>query len=233
MNIIETLKSTLPKYNTIQPSTGEIVTFRPFTVKEEKILLIANQTGSYEDFLSTLTEVIDNCFELKKPSNKLPLFDIEFFFLKLRAKSVSEIVEPIIVCPITNEKIKFKIDLDQIQPTINKDHKKEIQVSPNIIVKMKYPTISSSISKSGESLDYYDLIINCIESIQTPNELFESGISSRETINEFVDLLTKEQFLKIVEFFKTMPQIQHEVEYMTSDKTKRSLILKGLRDFFQ
>jgi hypothetical protein len=121
-DLLEKMKKTLPKYNITQPSTGKKISFRPFTVKEEKILLMSSQTGSYEDFLTTLSDIIDDCFSLKISSKKLPLFDIEYFFINLRSKSVGELIEPSITCPYTKEVIKLKINLDEINPIHEATH---------------------------------------------------------------------------------------------------------------
>lgn len=231
-NVIDLMKKTLPKYNTIQPSTGKNVSFRPFTVREEKVLLMANTTGNYEDFLRTLADVIDSCFDLKTPALKLPLFDIEYFFIKLRSKSVSEIVEPRVICPVTNKEIDVTLNLDTIEPTYSSNHSKEIKLSPSIILRMKYPTLENLITNNGKNYDYYDLILECIEQIETNDEVVEAKNSSIESIKEFVDLLTKEQFVKIIDFFKTMPQIQTDVKY-SIDNEERTLTLKGMQDFFR
>jgi hypothetical protein len=223
----------MPRYNIIQPSTGKMITFKPFTVKEEKTLLIANQTGSYEDFLSTLADIIDNCFDLPTPSKKLPLFDIEYFFLKLRSKSVGEVVEPVIICPETKESIKINLNIDEIEPIFEAFHSNEFKISNEILVKMKYPSLESLINNKNKDLDYFDLLIDSIYSIQTPNELIEASTVSQEYLKEFVELLTSAQYKKLIDFFKTSPRLETEVKYTTSDGTDRVLMLKGLRDFFQ
>jgi hypothetical protein len=231
--ILDNMKNCLPRYNTQQPSTGLIVTYRPFTVKEEKTLLMANQTGSYEDFLSTLCEVIDNCFELPISAKKLPVFDVEFFFLKLRSKSVSELVEPTITCPHTKEKINISINLEDIQPSFDPNHSKDIFINSNILVKMNYPSIENIIKRNNTNTDYFDLMVECIKSIETSTSIQESGTASIEEMKEFIELLTTEQYKKLINFFKTCPKLELKVKYTTSDKIDREIVLKGLRDFFQ
>ena len=231
--LLNTMRQAMPKYNIIQPSTGKMITFRPFTVKEEKTLLIANQTGSYEDFLSTLSDIIDSCFELNSPSKKLPLFDIEYFFLKLRSKSVGEIIEPLVICPETKESVKINLNIDEIEPIFDSSHSKEFKISKDIMVNMKYPSLESLIKNKNKDLDYFDLLIESIQSIQTPDELIEASTVSTEYIQEFVELLTSEQYKKLIDFFKTSPRLETEVKYTTSDGIERVLLLKGLRDFFQ
>lgn len=231
--LLDSMRNSLPRYNLIHPSTGKVVTYRPFTVKEEKTLLMANQTGSYEDFLSTLAEIIDNCFELPVPSKKLPIFDIEYFFLKLRCKSVGEIIEPTITCPVTNEKIKLILNIEEIEPITDPTHSKEIEIGPRLIVKMKYPSLENLIKRTSSKIDYFDLLLECISTIQTKDELIEASTSSRLELEEFIELLTSDQYKKLISFFKTSPKLEKEIKYTTKDDIQRVIILRGLRDFFQ
>jgi len=217
----------------VQPSTGKLVTFRPFTVREEKALVIANQTGSYEDFLSTLSDIIDNCFNLTVSAKKLPIFDVEFFFLKLRSKSVGEIIEPTITCPATQEKIKILVNLDAVEPITTPSHSKEILIASNILVKMNYPSLENLIKRSNVKTDYFDLLLECIQSIETNTQIIETGTASIEEMKEFIELLTSEQYKKLIDFFKTCPRLEQNISYTTSDGTTREIVLKGLRDFFQ
>jgi len=229
--LLKQLQSALPTYSVVLPSTKKKLKFRPFTVKEEKVLLIANSTASYEEMLSTLTKVIDSCFELDRPSSEYPFFDVEYLFLKLRSKSVNETVELTFVCPETKEKITKEINLDDIEPLYSQDHKSEILIDSSIKVKMRYPSLDDIID--NENLDYYNLLLTCIESIETKDELIIAKEYSKENLTEIVDSLTKTQFNKLIEFFKTMPRIETEVEYQTSDGVSRKIKLKGIRDFFQ
>jgi hypothetical protein len=233
-NIIDTMIKSLPKYKTTLPSSQKTVSYRPFTVREEKMLHIVSETGNYEDLLLTISSIIDSCFDLKYESKTLPMFDIEYLFLKLRSKSISEVATPIIVCPETQEKIKITLNLEEIEPIYNKEHLNEIKVNSNIIVKMKYPSLEYFIDKRDNSkIDYYELVIDCIESIQTKDELILVKDASREEISNFVDLLKNEEFAKLINFFKTMPKLQKVIRYKTTDGIDREIILKGIKDFFQ
>lgn len=231
--ILSKMKASLPRYGLTQPSTGKTVSFRPFTVREEKTLIIANQTGSYEDFLITLSEIINECFDLPQDAKKLPIFDIEYFFIKIRSKSIGEMVEPIIKCPITNEEIKLSVNLDEIEPVFNSTHSKEIKLSNNILVKMKYPSLNDLIERKNSKIDYFDLLVDCIESIETDSEIVEAQNESKTSIINFIELLTDEQYKKLISFFKTTPKLEKEVSYITTDNNERKLTLRGLRDFFQ
>lgn len=230
-NLINMLKTTLPKYVTEQPSTRKKIKFRPFTVREEKILLMSNQTGTYEDFLFTLSDVINNCFELNVDSKKLPIFDIEYFFLVLRSKSIGEIIEPTIICPVTQEKINLTINLDDIKPIHDNTHSKEFTINNEIKITMRYPSLEYMALEKPQ--DYYEILIDCIDKIETKDEIIEYTNTSRDILKEFVDNLTQIQFQKMIDFLKTMPKLEKEVKYKTSDGNERSLTLKGLQDFFQ
>lgn len=231
-SLIDNMIKSLPKYKLKQPSNKKTIMFRPFVVKEEKTLYISNETGTHEDFLATLGNIIDSCFELKTEAKNLPIFDIEYFFLKLRCKSLGEIANPTIICPYTGEKIKVEINLDEIEPVYSKDHTTEIVLDSSIKIKMKYPTLDYFIEAERNFKDYYELIIDCIESIETKEEIIESKNTSREQIQEFVDVMRKEQFEKLISFIKTMPRIEKKLQYKTSDGETREIILKGLKDFF-
>jgi hypothetical protein len=231
-SLIDNMIRSLPKYNVKQPSTKKTITFRPFVVREEKTLYMSNETGTHEDFLSTLGNVIDSCFELKTEAKNLPIFDIEYFFLKLRCKSLGEFANPTIICPYTGEKIKIELNLDEIEPSYSKDHTNEIKLDGSIKIKMKYPTLEYFIEAERNIKDYYELIIDCIESIETKDELIESKNTSRDQIQEFVDVLKKDQFEKLISFIKTMPRIEKKIEYTTTDGKTREILLKGIKDFF-
>lgn len=229
--LLKHLQSSLPKYSTILPSSKQKVKFRPFTVKEEKTLLISHTTALYEEMLHTISDVIDSCFDLKISSKELPFFDLEYLFLKLRSKSINEIVDLTFVCPETKEKITQEVNLESIDPVYDENHSQQIILDGNIKVKMRYPTLEDIINNNN--LDYYNLLVTCIESIETKDELINSKDYSKQNMEELVNSLTRNQFNKIIEFFKTMPRIETTINYTTKDGTERSITLKGIRDFFQ
>jgi hypothetical protein len=234
MKLVDLIQSTLPKYSDTIPSTNKKIWFRPFIVKEEKILLIVQETGSEKEILSAIKEIVQNCFSIADAGD-IPIFDLEYLFLKLRSKSVSELVEPILICPETGEKIKLSIDLSKIKVKTFKKHTNQIKINDEILISMKYPTLNMFIEKETSDMslmDFYELAMNCIDYIETPSERIECSSKDKLEIKEFVDNLTKDQFDKIIEFFATMPRIEQEAEYQTSDKVKRKVVLRGIRDFF-
>lgn len=236
--IISNLKKSLPRYNTKQPSTEKLLTYRPFTVKEEKALLLSKNTGSYSDFLSTIANVVEECYSDNNiNAKKMSIFDVEYLFLKLREKSVSEIVNVSFTCPYTKEKIKnVEIRLDKIE--IKKiDNPKQIKLADNLVLNMRYPTfeflIESTQSSSDGNVDLFDMVLHSIESIQTPDEIITSKDLTKENLNEFIDNLTRQQYEKILDFHTKIPKIEYEIKYITQDAVVRSIVFKGLRDFFR
>ena len=236
-DILTSLQNSYPKYNIKQPSTNKNLSYRPFTVKEEKSLLLSKDTGLYPDFLTTITDIVDNCFsdnQVKINSKRLPIFDVEYMFLKIREKSVSENITVTFTCPETKEKIKVDIFIPNIKVETS-DQNKNIKLSDNLIVNMRYPTFEyllehGSISPEG-NIDLFDMVLSSIESIQTKDGLI--GDLSREVLNEFINNLTKQQYQEILNFFVKMPKVEHTVPYLTSDGVQRKITFRGIRDFFR
>jgi hypothetical protein len=237
-DIITILKSSYPKYNTKQPSTNKTLNYRPFTVREERALLLSKDTGRYSDFLSTITEIVDQCFSdnpVKINSRKLPIFDVEYMFLKIRQKSVSEVIKVSFVCPETKEKINIEINIEDIEVNTSPENNKNIKLSNDLIVNMKYPPfeylIENSFKNDEGNIDLFDMVLSSIESIQTKDQLIQD--IPKETINEFIEGLTKQQYQKILNFFVKIPKLEHSVPYKTSDGVERKITFRGIKDFFR
>ena len=226
-----------PKYEITIPSTGKATRFRPFLVKEEKILLIAQSTQSKKDIMLAIKDIIESCVEGISNAGDLPIFDIEYIFMKLRAKSVGEVVQPIIVCPETGEKVTLDVNIDELELKKSKAHKKTIKLDKGLVVKMKYPSINI-LEKFGGDIDttntpeFYDMILHCIESIETPEVKVKQDEVQIEELKEFVDSMTKQQFDMILNFFVTAPRLESVVDYETEDGQSRKVTLSGLGDFF-
>jgi hypothetical protein len=235
MSLSDILKSTTPKYHDIVPSTGKKIWYRPFLVKEEKILLIAQEMGGDGGIMKAVKEVVESCFEGLGDASKIPIFDLEYLFIKLRAKSVQEIAIPILICPVTSEEIQLKINLQEIKVVEDKKHSNKIKLSDDIVIGMKYPSISIFLENNIESMelmDFYELAINCIDYIETKEEKIDCSSIEKNELKEFVDNMTKQQFDKIIDFFATMPKLEKTVNYKTSDGEDRSIVLRGIKDFF-
>jgi hypothetical protein len=235
MNPVDLLKSNTPKYQETIPSSNKQVWFRPFYVKEEKILLIAQETGQEKEMLRAIANVVESCYEDIVDATKIPLFDLEYLFIKLRSKSVDEVATPVLICPVTEEKITLRVDLDNLEVIKGKNHTTKIKLSDNVLVQMKYPSLSLFISNDLENMelsDVYELALKCIDYIETNDERIDSKNMDNQQMKDFIDNMTKKQFDKIIDFFATMPRIEKTVNYTTSDKEKRSIVLRGIKDFF-
>lgn len=229
-----------PKYKLTIPSTGKTVTYRPFLVKEEKALLIAQQSEDSDTMIETLKTVIEACVSEKIKADELALFDIEYIFTQLRAKSVGETVDLILKCDTcTDEKasVMYTLDLTKIKVDISKDHQKTIPLFNDVGVIMKYPSLDilSKIEKleSSDIDTVFDIVCSCIDVIYNSDEMFYSKDQKPQEIREFVNNLTQDQFLNIQKFFDTMPKLEETVKYKCPMCGKEHIkLIRGLDSFF-
>lgn len=228
MNIKDAIKNTLPRYECELPVTKVKSKFRPFLVKEEKKLLILEETATQSEIYNGIIEVLNSCFDDQIDFSSVPLFEVEYCFLKLRSKSVGELINPKIVCPITGESHTVTLDLNQINLNI-KNVDKIIRLTDSLTLAMKYPTIKELID---ENTDVNNLIVNCIDYFEDNNQRIEKSTFKHDELMEFLDNTTSDQYRQIVEFFENMPSLEIKVEYMTSDGTVREMVLRGIKDFF-
>lgn len=213
----------LPKQNIIRyeltiPSTGKVVKFRPFTVREEKSLLIANQSENLQTMVETLKAVITECVEGVEVE-KLATFDLEFIMVSIRAKSVGENVRLEFECEADSSHPAIIMDLDLTKMSVKTDpiHTKKIPLFDDVGVVMKYPDISmmeTMVDIESNPLEVFEMIKKCIDYIYDSEEVFHAKDQTAAEIEEFVEGLTKEQFDRIGKFFTTMPKFVHEVDYI-------------------
>jgi len=232
----------LPKLNTQTfelnvPSTDEKIKFRPFLVKEEKVLLQAQQSEKPEEMANALVQVIKNCTFDKLKADNLPSFDIEYIFLKIRSKSVGEKVDLMITCPDDNEtKVKHTVDLSKVEVEVDDDHNNTIKLTDTVSVVMSYPTVKTFQGANLASMSA-DEIVNltgrCIHQIIDGVETHERADIEEKDMNEFLENLTQGQFAEMQKFFTTMPRLKHEVK-VTNPKTKKkgTVTLVGMQSFF-
>lgn len=215
-------------------SIDKPVKFRPFTVKEEKILLIAEESKEDSDILLAIKQVINNCCLSEIDVGRLPLFDIEYFFLQLRCKSVNNL-STVRFRDSDDEIIRdFEIDLDTIKPSIDPNHSSVIKLNEKITVKFKYPSIdmATKISK----IDRYsniEYLAECLDKIYEEDEVYEAENFKFEERLEFINNLTNKMFEKIIStFIDTMPKLVHRLEYVNNKGEKKTINLEGYRSFF-
>jgi hypothetical protein len=234
-------KIATPSYELELPSTGETVQFRPFLVKEEKLLVIALESEDTKQITTAIKTVIKNCILTKNIKvENLPTFDIEYLFLNIRGKSVGEQIEVNIICPDDNvTQVPVKIDIDSIKVQKNEEHTNQIRVDKSIMMEMKYPSLDQFIKSNFDftnenAMDQsFDLIASCVGKIYTEEEVWTSSDVSKKELSEFLDQMNSTQFKEIEKFFETMPKLSHKI-MVTNPKTnvESEVIMEGLASFF-
>jgi hypothetical protein len=233
-------KINTPTYELEIPSTNKKIKYRPFLVKEEKILIIAMESEDPKQITDAIKTVITNCVITKGIKvDDLSTFDIEYLFLNIRGKSVGETVEVLITCPDDNiTQVPVSINLDDIKVEVNKDHSKDIKLDENTSIRMKYPSMLEFVRNnfgSGDVTvdDSFDLISSCIEQIYTEEESWTSSDFTKNELLEFIEQLNSKQFKQIEKFFETMPKLSHTVKIKNPETGVESeVILEGLTSFF-
>ena len=232
-------KLTTPTYELEVPSTDEKVKYRPFLVREEKILLIALESGEPEDIINAVKDIVTECTFGKVDLGKLPMFDVEYIFLNIRAKSVGEVSTLRLLCPDDGETYaNVDIDLSEIMVQVEKEHNPKIELTKEMGMIMGYPNIDSMTGTGITEINatnMLDVISSCILQIydKKGEEVYETKDQTKKEISEFIESLNTQQFQKVQQFFDTMPKLKHAVE-LENPKTgvKSKIVLQGLNDFF-
>tara|TARA_B100000925_G_scaffold83030_1_gene59133 strand:+ start:867 stop:1586 length:720 start_codon:yes stop_codon:yes gene_type:complete len=234
-------KIVTPRYELELPSTEEKITYRPFLVKEEKVLVIALESEDTKQITNAIKTVIQSCIITKGIKvEKLPTFDIEYLFLNIRGKSVGEEIEVNIICPDDKEtQVPVTIDLDDIQIQRNDNHTNQIKIDPKIMMEMKYPSLDQFIQNNFDFSDKnamdqsFELIASCIDKIYTEEEVWAAADCSKKEIKEFVESMNSTQFKDIEKFFETMPKLSHSITVTNPNtKVESVVVLEGLSSFF-
>jgi hypothetical protein len=231
----------VPTYELTLPSEDKKIKFRPFLVKEEKILFIALETGDNKQMVDALKEVINACtFDVLKV-DQLPIFDVEYIFLNIRAKSVSEIAKFKTICPDDGKTYaETEVDLTKVEVQVDDDHTNRVIVDDkrNLGMVLKYPTLKNyDIGKGIETLEIekvFNILVDCIDHIFEGEKIYPAKDSSKQELKEFIEMMPQESFSKIKKFFETMPRLKHEVEVINPKTNVTSKVtLTGIADFFE
>jgi len=232
-------KINAPEYRLVVPSSDEEIKYRPFLVKEEKLLLIAQETGDEKEIYNSIKNLVETCCFGKVDVTKMPLFDLEYIFLNIRAKSVGEVSSLEIVCPDDEEtKVKVDIDLTKIEVHMDETHDARIQLTDDIGILMSYPHLGSLAAMDAKDAgvqmeNLFQMIYDCMYQIWQGEETFDAMDYSIKEKKEFVESLNHEQFEKIQNFFQTMPTVKHEIEVENPNtKVKSTVTLQGMNSFF-
>ena len=234
-------KIATPTYELELPSTGKTIQYRPFLVKEEKVLVIALESEDNKQITTAIKTVLRNCVLTKGIKVEfLPTFDIEYLFLNIRGKSVGEDLEVNIICPDDEEtQVPVTINLDDIKIQKDENHTNRIKLDDSIMMEMKYPSLDQFIKSNFDFNDEnamnqsFELIAASIDKIYTEDEVWATADCTKKEVKEFLDSMNSTQFKEIESFFETMPKLSHSIS-VTNPKTKvkSDVVLEGLASFF-
>ena len=232
-------KIVTPSYELTLPSNGKKISYRPFLVKEEKILILAIESDSLKEISRSIKDILKNCILTKGVKvDELPTFDIEYLFLNIRSRSIGESIELVVTCPDDGEtKVNTTIYIDEIEVKKNKEHSTDIKIDDTYTMRMKYPSLDEFIDENfnfeGQSDNSFDIIASCIDMVFSEEEAWEAKDCTKKELIEFVEQLNSSQFKEIEKFFDTMPQLSHEIEVVNpKTKVKSTVTLEGLASFF-
>lgn len=230
-----------PTYELELPSNGKTIKYRPFLVKEEKLLVLALESEDIKEISNAIKAVLKNCIQTRGVKvEALPTFDIEYLFLNIRAKSVGEEIEVNITAPDDNQtQISVKINVDDIKVVKDKSHNKTIKLDDNLMMDMKYPSLDQFIKNNfdfsgNSSLDQsFELISSCVDKIYNSEEVWVAEDVTQKEIIEFLEQMNSLQFKQVEEFFLTMPKLSHEIKLKNPNtKVESTVVLEGLNSFF-
>ena len=232
-------KIDVPIYELTVPSTDEKIKYRPFLVKEEKLLLIAMESGENSDILRAVKDIVDACTFNKMKIGNMPMFDVEYIFLQIRAKAVGEVSTLRILCRDDMKTYaKVEVDLNEIEVRVTDAHTNKIELSDEMGVIMKYPTVDSFVENKIDDIspaNMLDVIVTCIDKIydKKGEEVFDAKDSTKRELVDFVEQMNTTQFADVQKFFDTMPSLTHEITVKNPKTKKESKVtLNGLNDFF-
>ena len=233
-------KISTPTYELELPSTGKPVKYRPFLVREEKLLVLAMESEDTKQITEAVKEVIKNCIQTRGIKvETLPTFDIEYLFLNIRGKSVGEELEVNLICPDDEETtVLTKINVEDIKVKKDSEHSPKIKVDEHIVMEMKYPSLDEFIRDNFDvnatTIDKsFELIASCIDKIYNEDEVWSAADVTKKELMEFLDQMNSGQFKQVEKFFETMPKLTHEVK-ITNPNTgvQSTIVLEGLSSFF-
>jgi hypothetical protein len=228
-------KIDLPLYELALPSNGKKVKYRPFTVKEEKILLTAQQSKDPDHIVTAIKQIVNNCIQ-DYDIEKLALFDLEYILINIRSRSVDNNVEFEIEDPDTKEKIKLQLNLENVKVHKDESHTNKIQVDSKYTLFLRYPTIddfAEILSKDNLSPEEsYEILISCIDKLASDDEVYNFKDFTKKQVDEFIESLHSDVTKKIKQFFDTMPKVRHEMPYKNSNGEEKIFTIQGTQSFF-
>ena len=225
-----------PIYELVLPSTGEKIKYRPFLVKEQKNLMVAQEGGSEKDLSLIMGELIKNCTFGKLNPDNAPIFDIEYVFLKLRTKSIGETSEVSVLCPDdAKTRVQMKVNLEDVEVQMTAEHTNEVMLTDKIKLVLRYPILKDmsgvgDLSKESEAI--FKFLNKCIHEIHDGEKIYNRVDMNNKELDEFIDQMSSEQLTEVTQFFTTMPRLRHVVEVTNPiTKVKSEVVVEGLINF--
>ena len=233
-------KIEVPTYELTLPSEDKKIKYRPFLVREEKILYIAMETGQNKEMINALKDVVGACTFDVLNVDRLPIFDIEYLFLQIRAKSVSEVTKFRAICPDDGKTyVETEVDLTKVEVQVDDEHTNRIilDTQRNLGLVLKYPTLKNyDIGRGLDNIEIdkvFNILIDCIDHIFEGDKIYPAKDTSKQELKEFIEGLPQDAFTKIKSFFDTMPKLKHEIEVTNPNTNVTSkIVLTGIADFF-
>jgi hypothetical protein len=217
------------------PSTGEKIKYRPFTVKEEKILLVAQESKDAEQEILASKQVVNNCL-IDKDVSELAMFDLEYVLILLKSKSVDNNIRFSIKDPDTDEIVQLELDTENIQLKTHENHTNKIKINEDYTMFLKYPTVDEYVKivkmDPNDPLVNYFLMTSCLDKIASEDEVHDFKNYNNEEIDNFMEQLSSSVIKSIQQFFETMPKLRHEMKYKNKDGAEKTFVIEGLRSFF-
>tara|TARA_B100000900_G_scaffold368193_1_gene345238 strand:- start:3485 stop:4201 length:717 start_codon:yes stop_codon:yes gene_type:complete len=233
-------KIATPTYELVLPSSGRKIKYRPFLVKEEKILIIALESQDQKQIANAIKSILSACILTRGTKvDKLSTFDIEYLFLNVRGKSVGEQIEVMVTCPDDGKtQVPMSINIDSIKVEKSDDHKTDIKLDDTYTLRMRYPSLNEFIKTNFTATDMkvddtFELIASCIDQVYSEEESWTQNDCTKKELTEFLEQLNSSQFKEIEQFFDTMPKLSHKVKVTNPNtKVESEIVLEGLQNFF-
>jgi hypothetical protein len=233
-------KIEVPTYELTLPSEDKKIKYRPFLVREEKILYIAMETGQNKEMINALKDVVGACTFDVLNVDRLPIFDVEYLFLQIRAKSVSEVTKFRAICPDDGKTyVETEVDLTKVEVQVDDEHTNRIMLESerNLGLVLKYPTLKNyDVGRGLDNIEIdkvFNILIDCIDHIFEGDKIYPAKDTSKQELKDFIESLPQDAFTKIKSFFDTMPKLKHEIEVTNPNTNVTSkIVLTGISDFF-
>ncbi len=234
-------KISTPTYELVLPSSNKKIKYRPFLVKEEKVLILAMESQDTSTVANAVKDVLASCILSRGVKvQKLSTFDIEYLFLNIRGKSVGEKIEVMVTCPDDGKtQVPTSINIDEIKVIVDKKHNKDIKLDDQYTLRMRYPSLDEFVKNNFATAadvsvdDTFDLISSCIDQVYSEEESWTAADCTKKELSQFVESLNSNQFKEIETFFETMPKLSHTVKVINPNtKKENEIVLEGLQNFF-